>query len=147
MHFQQGVAGNCMIRIFKIHLSQPFNAHIPNLMISAKSAIFFCMRGTSFPEYHLVLSYSSPTQPPSRRRRILRAGCALLIQSACNAVISLVGWRRNVFRVSTVCPQALVSWVALLDCVCTKWVGIEVSVCFSRLEAAVKLQQRWVCST
>jgi hypothetical protein len=55
-------------------------------------------------------------------------------------MMSLVGRRRNIFRVSTVCPQVLVWWVALLDCVYAQWVGVEVSVCFSRLGAAVKLQ-------
>ncbi len=120
-----------------------------------------CKIWHSFPEYHLVLSFPRPTQPPSRRRRIFTRG-TLLIQAAmeagqrpgvggggtsCSAVMSLVCRRRNAFRVSTVCPQALVSWVALLDCVCAQWVGIEVSVCFSRLGAAVKLQQWWVCST
>jgi hypothetical protein len=108
-----------------------------------------------FPEYHLVLSYPPPTQPPSRERRILRAGVCPANPSrhgdgrrpevgggtSCSVVRSLVCRRRNVFSVSTVCPQALVSWVALLDCVYTQWVGIEVSVSFSRLGAAANLQQ------
>jgi hypothetical protein len=35
--------------------------------------------------FFLISHRKSPTQPPSRRRRILRAGCALLIQAAMEA--------------------------------------------------------------